>query len=113
MIQYLYQGTLTISEDRLIPMLALANEYNIHPLKDSCINILGSNINESNLFSLLAVVDKYNSNSLKMMISSYMALHFNSLLENGTLLQLDLNVWKGWLVFHFFLLCETLYKVMN
>jgi len=94
MIEYLYRGTVSVKEDSIIPLLAMASEYNLEPLKEACSILLGNNINQDNIFNLLEVVGKYDVNSLRVKACTYLANNFKQLASGGVLLQLDTLAWK-------------------
>lgn len=76
-------------------LLELAHEFDVVPLKDELLQLLGRNINEANVLALLDLAKKYSSGLLKNFVIEYLARRFNDLLVSGTLLQLDLDTWIG------------------
>jgi len=94
MIEYLYRGTVSVKEDSLVPLLAVASEYNLDPLKEACATVLGNNITPDNLFHLLEVVSQFDVNELRLKVCDYLGNNFQQLAAGGMLLQLDPLTWK-------------------
>jgi len=94
MIEYLYTGTVALEEEKFTQLIALANEYNIDPLKESCVQVLGKNINENNIFLMLDIIERYRVTQLRLMVRDFLSKNFNRLATSGMLLQLDIETWK-------------------
>jgi hypothetical protein len=83
MVEYLYRGTVSVDEDKVVSLVAVAHEYNLEPLKDACVGLLGNSINQDNVFSLLTVVDRYECHGLRIKVCDYLAKNFQQLRHTG------------------------------
>jgi len=93
MIAYMYIGSIEISFDEVIPLLALANYYAVLPLKDACGDILAKNVDEDNVFFLLEIVNKYSCAKLNTECGAFLAEHFGEMLQKDKLMSLDVDTW--------------------
>jgi len=93
MILYIYTGTVKVVSSQAIPLLSLANDYGVIPLRESCGEAIGSTLESGNIFFLLHVADKFSCKSLRTACGRYLAENFGDLMEQDRLMQLDVDTW--------------------
>jgi len=93
MLSYMYQGTVVVSYDEIVPLLGVANYYGVLSLKDACGDILAKNIDDDNVFYLLEIVQQYSCAKLNVECASFLAEHFGDMLEKDKLNNLDVETW--------------------
>jgi len=94
MLKHMYTGeTDFINGQNVLSLLSLASHYNIHSLKETCGELLGDLVTDDNLFFFLDVVDKYEVKALEAACGSHLAEHFQDLVNNGKLDDLEPSTW--------------------
>jgi len=85
---YMYTGTLSFVTDDAMPLLSLATQFGILPLKEQCGEALGETIRDDNVFFLLDVCEKFDCQSLRKICAKHLAEHFGRILEDTKILSL-------------------------
>jgi len=93
MILYIYSGNIQVVSSQIIPLLAMAHNYGVIPLKEACGEALGNTLESSSVFYLLDVAEKYECTSLRSKCGKYLAENFGDLMEMGRLMPLDVDTW--------------------
>jgi len=93
MLQFMYTGSLAISEDFIVSLLIMSNYYAVETLKESCGRTLGENLSEENVFYLLEICEKYDSASLRKECAAYLADNFAELLKSAKIMELSPETW--------------------
>ena len=95
LIQLAYQGTCTLTNDTVGPLLKLANTYNIDLLKKVCGDYLTKNLSNE---SFLTYYDLSSDlcNHLKEKINKFAKVNFRSLYKNGQITS-DMEDFEKWL----------------
>jgi len=82
-----------VSTEDVIQLLSLSNYSGVEPLKESCGELLGSQLTGDSLFYLLDICEKFACTNLKKMCAEYLAENFGDLLEADKLMDLDAETW--------------------
>lgn len=94
MLKHMYTGdTDFVNGDNVLALLSLASHFGIHSLKETCGELLGELVTDDNLFFFLDVVDKYEVKALESACGSHLAEHFQDLVNNGKLDDLEPSTW--------------------
>jgi len=84
MLEYIYTGTVerNLLESCAQGILAIADKYEIIPLKEHCERYLASTINGKNIASLAVVADTFFANWLKMACTKYISSHHKAVIRS-------------------------------
>ena len=82
LIQLVYQGTCSITNDTVGPLLKLANTYNIDLLKKVCGDYLVQNLSNESFLTYYSLSSDL-CNHVKEKINKFAKVNFSSLYKNG------------------------------
>jgi len=94
MLKHMYTGaTDFITNENVMPLVRLSNEYGIDSLKEVCGELLGALVSDDNLFYFLDIVEKYKVKQLEAACGEHLADNFGTMLEEDKLNDLPPSTW--------------------
>jgi len=94
MLKHMYTGaTEFITNENVMPLIRLCNEYGIDSLKEVCGELLGALVSDDNLFYFLDIVEKYRVKQLEAACGEHLADNFGTMLEEDKLNELPPSTW--------------------
>uniref|UniRef100_A0A1A9ZNW4 Kelch-like protein diablo n=1 Tax=Glossina pallidipes TaxID=7398 RepID=A0A1A9ZNW4_GLOPL len=88
LVEYVYTGTITLTEDNVEELLITSDLFQIDWVKKECENFLESIMNSSNCFQIWRLADMTSCKSLRDVAHKYILGHFDDLFESEELLLL-------------------------
>ena len=89
LLTYMYTGTVALSEDNAMGILALSNKYWIGPLKKRCEKFLTLHISERNACEMLLAADAHDCKRLYASACSFITQHFERVSTTPSFVQLE------------------------
>ena len=89
LLTFMYTGTVALSEDNAMGILALSNKYWIGPLKKRCEKFLTLHINENNACDLLIAADAHDCKRLYASARSFITQHFEHVSTSPAFAQIE------------------------
>ena len=92
MLSYMYSGMLAISSSNAMPLMVLANRFEITSLKDACAEYLIQTVNVSNCCTLLSLGDVHSSETLKDFCMAFLVKRFDQVSMSTGFLGIHIDV---------------------
>jgi len=93
LLRFMYTGCTAISSEVALPLLDVANQFEVQSLKDKCAEYLFVSEEKKDLGFLLDVAQKYSSKHLEKRCASHIASKFDECLRTDSLMNLGLSTW--------------------
>lgn len=95
---YLYTGKLDIAPEMAVDILAVANLYNIEPLKKVCADLLAKGLNSQNVACILQAADTYQTAGLRVTCLNFMVANFAQVVRSDAFKELVKTETRGLVV---------------
>ena len=92
LLTFMYTGTVALSEDNAMEILALSNKYWVGPLKKRCEKFLTLHINEQNACELLLAADTHDCKRLRAVAINFITHHFELVSKSWNFMKLEAHM---------------------
>ncbi|RCN51624.1 BTB/POZ domain protein, partial [Ancylostoma caninum] len=82
MVEFMYTGSMdTVDANSVDEVLAIADKYEVLPLKEQCERIISNTINQKNITSIAVFADTYSAVLLKQAVIRYLTVHHKNIIR--------------------------------
>ena len=83
-LRYLYSGQVDQLDEMVSGLLAVADKYDVQPLREICIHHMVKNISVNNAVNMLVLADRYNVEPIKLQAQKFITNNIISLLKTDS-----------------------------
>ncbi|VDL83523.1 unnamed protein product [Nippostrongylus brasiliensis] len=82
MVEFMYTGSMdTVDSSSVDEVLAIADKYEVLPLKEQCERIISNTITQKNITSIAVFADTYTATLLKQAVIRYLTVHHKNIIR--------------------------------
>ncbi|KAK5968673.1 Speckle-type POZ protein, partial [Trichostrongylus colubriformis] len=82
MVEFMYTGSMdTVDSNSVDEVLAIADKYEVLPLKEQCERIISNTITQKNITSIAVFADTYTATLLKQAVIRYLTVHHKNIIR--------------------------------